>query len=435
MQSALTAGSIQYTQAKLAEARAIEASAVAQVATARSNLANSQEIGTRIAGTPYAAVIARDGGGAGRAGAGRGIPRAGTAAPCGAGGCGGQGNGRPDALCGGTGRNREGLAVAEREVAAATIARERAERGATAATAGLAAATERAAVAQTAAARAGSLMRTVGSRMLSVMGGLPGIIATVGTVALGAAVNWLVFRDHASSATSSLLDMQAPLDQIIEKYRQLSPLLQEVERNRAKRAGTAARSDVADAYAGLAARASQSVIVPGIGDSAPIITDENQVALDRFIEGLNRIKTENLGVDEKSRELASLVGVFIDATNGGDELRAELVQAASAIDTAGAAADKGTRTLAAMDAAARGAADGIRLLTEENNFFAGGMAAEAWNKYVEKLKEASDVIGMTAQQRAEYEASEGREHGGSAAGRVDRRPCGRVQVARKSDPG
>ncbi|MDR5671405.1 hypothetical protein KPA97_69435, partial [Burkholderia cenocepacia] len=94
-------------------------------------------------------------------------------------------------------------------------------------------ATERAAVAQTAAARAGSLMRTIGSGLMSVMGGLPGIIATVGTVALGAAVNWLVFRDHASSATSSLIDMQAPLDQIIEKYRQLSPLLQEVERNRA----------------------------------------------------------------------------------------------------------------------------------------------------------------------------------------------------------
>ncbi|AWG33183.1 phage tail tape measure protein [Burkholderia cenocepacia] len=405
MQSALTAGSIQYTQAKLAEARAIEASAVAQVATARSNLANSQKIGTRIAGTPYAAIIARETAAAQgeleRAEASLALARQRRVALEAAAAKGTVDQTRYAAALAET---EKGLAVAEREVAAATQARERAERGATAATAGLAAATERAAVAQTAAARAGSLVRTVGSGLLSVMGGLPGIIATVGTVALGAAVNWLVFRDHASSATSSLIDMQAPLDQIIEKYRQLSPLLQEVERNRAKQAQTAARSDVADAYAGLAARASQSVIVPGIGDSAPIITDENQVALDRFIEGLNRIKTENLGVDEKSRELASLVGVFIDATKGGDELRAELVQAASAIDTAGAAADKGTRTLAAMDAAARGAADGIRLLSEENNFFAGGMAAEAWNKYVEKLKEASDVIGMTAQQRAEYEA-------------------------------
>ncbi|KAB1593801.1 tape measure protein [Burkholderia cepacia] len=426
MQSALTAGSIQYTQAKLAEARAIEASAVAQVATARSNLANSQEIGTRIAGTPYAAVIARETAAAQgeleRAEASLALAQQRRVALEAAAAKGTVDQTRYAAALAET---EKGLAVAEREVAAATIARERAERGATAATAGLAAATERAAVAQTAAARAGSLMRTVGSGLLSVMGGLPGIIATVGTVALGAAVNWLVFRDHASSATSSLLDMQAPLDQIIEKYRQLSPLLQEVERNRAKQAQTAARSDVADAYAGLAARASQSVIVPGIGDSAPIITDENQVALDRFIEGLNRIKTENLGVDEKSRELASLVGVFIDATKGGDELRAELVQAASAIDTAGAAADKGTRTLAAMDAAARGAADGIRLLTEENNFFAGGMAAEAWNKYVEKLKEASDVIGMTAQQRAEYEAktkgantAEARQ-AGLIAGRAD----------------
>ncbi len=257
MQSTLTAGSIQYTQAKLAEARAIEASAVAHVATARSSLANSREIGARIIGTPYA------------------------------------------------------------------------------------------------------------------------------------------------------------------------PLLQEVEHNRAKQAQTSARSDAADAYSSLAARASQSVIVPGIGDSGPIVTDENQVALDRFIEGLNRIKTENLGVDEKSREIAALVGVFVDATQGGADLRAELVQAASAIDTAGAAADKGTRTLAAMDAAARGAADGIRLLTEENNFFAGGMAAEAWSKYVEKLKEASDVIGMTTQQRAEYEAktkgantAEARQ-AGLIAGRAD----------------
>ncbi|MCW3644429.1 phage tail tape measure protein [Burkholderia cenocepacia] len=426
MQSALTAGSIQYTQAKLAEARAIEASAVAQVATARSNLTKSQEIGTRIAGLPYAAIIARETAAAQgeleRAEASLALAQQRRVALEAAAAKGTVDQTRYAAALAET---EKGLAVAEREVAAATQARERAERGATAATAGLAAATERAAVAQTAAARAGSLMRTIGSGLLSVMGGLPGIIATVGTVALGAAVNWLVFRDHASSATSSLIDMQAPLDQIIEKYRQLSPLLQEVERNRAKQAQTAARSDVADAYAGLAARASQSVIVPGIGDSAPIITDENQVALDRFIEGLNRIKTENLGVDEKSRELASLVGVFIDATKGGDELRAELVQAASAIDTAGAAADKGTRTLAAMDAAARGAADGIRLLTEENNFFAGGMAAEAWNKYVEKLKEASDVIGMTAQQRAEYEAktkganiAEARQ-AGLIAGRAD----------------
>ncbi|MDN7624996.1 phage tail tape measure protein [Burkholderia cenocepacia] len=426
MQSALTAGSIQYTQAKLAEARAIEASAVAQVATARSNLTKSQEIGTRIAGLPYAAIIARETAAAQgeleRAEASLALAQQRRVALESAAAKGTVDQTRYAAALAET---EKGLAVAEREVAAATQARERAERGATAATAGLAAATERAAVAQTAAARAGSLMRTIGSGLLSVMGGLPGIIATIGTVALGAAVNWLVFRDHASSATSSLIDMQAPLDQIIEKYRQLSPLLQEVERNRAKQAQTAARGDVADAYAGLAARASQSVIVPGIGDSAPIITDENQVALDRFIEGLNRIKTENLGVDEKSRELASLVGVFIDATKGGDELRAELVQAASAIDTAGAAADKGTRTLAAMDAAARGAADGIRLLTEENNFFAGGMAAEAWNKYVEKLKEASDVIGMTAQQRAEYEAktkgantAEARQ-AGLIAGRAD----------------
>lgn len=426
MQSALTAGSIRYTDAKLAEARAIEASAVAQVATARSNVSSSQEIGTRIAGTPYAAVIARETAAAQaeleRAEASLALAQQRRVALEAAAAKGTVDQARYTAALAET---EKGLAVAEREVAAATQARERAERGAAAATAGLTAATERAAAAQTAAARAGSVMRTVGSGLLSVVGGLPGILTTVGTVALGAAVNWLVFRDHASSATSSLIDMQAPLDQVIDKYRQLTPLLQEVERQRVKQAQAAATSDVADAYASLASRASQSVIVPTFGDSAPIVTDEDQAALDRFLEGLKRVKAENLGVEEKSRELARLVDVFVAATRGGDDLRTELVQAASAIDTAGAAADRGARTLAAMDAAARGAADGIRLLTEENNFFAGGMAAEAWNKYVEKLKEASDVIGMTAQQRAEYEAktkganaAEARQ-AGLIAGRAD----------------
>ncbi|MDN7970677.1 phage tail tape measure protein [Burkholderia multivorans] len=426
MQSALTAGSIRYTDAKLAEARAIEASAVAQVATARSNVASSQEIGARIAGTPYAAVIARETAAAQaeleRAEASLALAQQRRVALEAAAAKGTVDQARYTAALAET---EKGLAVAEREVAAATQARERAERGAAAATAGLTAATERAAAAQTAAARAGSLMRTVGSGLLSVVGGLPGILTTVGTVALGAAVNWLVFRDHASSATSSLIDMQAPLDQVIDKYRQLSPLLQEVERQRVKQAQAAATSDVEDAYARLASRASQSVIVPTFGDGAPIVTDEDQAALDRFLEGLKRVKAENLGVEEKSRELARLVDVFVAATRGGDDLRTELVQAASAIDTAGAAADRGARTLAAMDAAARGAADGIRLLTEENNFFAGGMAAEAWNKYVEKLKEASDVIGMTAQQRAEYEAktkganaAEARQ-AGLIAGRAD----------------
>ncbi|WP_334068758.1 phage tail tape measure protein [Burkholderia cepacia] len=426
MQSALTAGSIQYTQAKLAEARAIEASAVAQVATARSSLANSQEIGTRIAGTPYAAVIARETAAAQgeleRAEASLALAQQRRVALEAAAAKGMVDQTRYAAALAET---EKGLAVAEREVAAATLARERAERGVTAATAGLAAATERAAVAQTAAARAGSLMRTVGSGMLSVMGGLPGIITTVGTVALGAAVNWLVFRDHASSATSSLIDMQAPLDQIIEKYRQLTPLLQEVERQRVKQSQAAATTDATDAYASLKARASQSITTPGFDGAPPIVSPDDLAAFERFVEGLDRVKSANLGVDEKSREIQQLVGSFVAATRGGDDLRSALVETATAIDVSSAAAEKNARTAAAMDASTRGLTDSVRLLTEANNFFAGGMAAEAWSKYVEKLKEVSDVIGMTAQQRAEYEAktkgantAEARQ-AGLIAGRAD----------------
>ncbi|CAJ6020958.1 tail length tape measure protein gp13 [Burkholderia pseudomallei] len=405
MQSALTAGSIKYTEAKLAEARAVEAAAQAHVATARANVAGSQEIGARIAGMPYAAIIARE-----TAAAQQELERAEaslalaqqrrTALEAAA----KQGTIDKARYTASLAETDHGLARAERDVALATQARERAERAATATAAGLKTATESAATAQTALARTGTMMRSVGSGLLAAVGGLPGILATVGTVALGAAANWLLFRDNASSATSSLIDMQAPLDQIIDKYRQLTPLLQESERLRTKQEASRAADDAQSAYRSLAMRAAQSVMVPTFGDAPSVVSDADQAALDRFLAGLDRLKTSNLGVDEKSREIGRLIDRFVSATSGGEALREELVRAAGAIDTAGLASQKGAQALAAMDAAARGAAEGVRLLSDANNFFAGGMASEAWEKYVHKLREESDVIGMTARQKAEYEA-------------------------------
>lgn len=405
MQSALTAGSIKYTEAKLAEARAVEATAQAHVATARANVAGSQEIGARIAGTPYAAIIARETAAAQqeleRAEASLALAQQRRTALEAAAKQGTIDKARYTASLAETDR---GLAQAERDVALATQARERAERAATATAAGLKTATESAATAQTALARTGTMMRSVGSGLLAAVGGLPGILATVGTVALGAAANWLLFRDNASNATSSLIDMQAPLDQIIDKYRQLTPLLQESERLRTKQEASRAADDAQSAYRSLATRAAQSVMVPTFGDAPSVVSDADQAALDRFLAGLDRLKTSNLGVDEKSREIGRLIDRFVSATSGGEALREELVRAAGAIDTAGLASQKGAQALAAMDAAARGAAEGVRLLSDANNFFAGGMASEAWEKYVHKLREESDVIGMTARQKAEYEA-------------------------------
>lgn len=405
MQSALTAGSIKYTEAKLAEARAVEATAQAHVATARANVAGSQEIGARITGTPYAAIIARETAAAQqeleRAEASLALAQQRRTALEAAAKQGTIDKARYTASLAETDR---GLAQAERDVALATQARERAERAATATAAGLKTATESAATAQTALARTGTMMRSVGSGLLAAVGGLPGILATVGTVALGAAANWLLFRDNASSATSSLIDMQAPLDQIIDKYRQLTPLLQESERLRTKQEASRAADDAQSAYRNLATRAAQSVMVPTFGDAPSVVSDADQAALDRFLAGLDRLKTSNLGIDEKSREIGRLIDRFVSATSGGEALREELVRAAGAIDTAGLASQKGAQALAAMDAAARGAAEGVRLLSDANNFFAGGMASEAWEKYVHKLREESDVIGMTARQKAEYEA-------------------------------
>ncbi|AOJ07587.1 phage tail tape measure protein [Burkholderia mayonis] len=405
MQSALTAGSIKYTEAKLAEARAVEAAAQAHVATARSNLANSQEIGTRIAGLPYAAIIARETAAAQqeleRAEASLALAQQRRTALEAAAKQGAIDKVRYTASLAETDR---GLAQAERDVALATQARERAELAATATSKGLTTASERAVVAQTALARTGSMMRSVGAGLLAAVGGLPGILATVGTVALGAAANWLLFRDNANSATSSLIDMQAPLDQIIDKYRQLTPLIQEAERLRVEKVEQRANADAAAAYQTLAFKATQAVMPASMDGGIAIISPEAQEAVDRFNVSLRAVEASADSVVEKSKARLGLIDEFVKAAGGGAELRESLISAAEAIDNAEGAARKNSEALSAMGASGRDAAAGIRLLTEESNFFAGGMAAEAWGKYVDKLKEASAVIGMTAQQRAEYEA-------------------------------
>lgn len=405
MQSALTAGSIKYTEAKLAEARAVEASAQAHVATARSNLANSQEIGTRIAGLPYAAIIARETAAAQqeleRAEASLALAQQRRTALEAAAKQGAIDKARYTASLAETDR---GLAQAERDVALATQARERAERAATATAAGLKTATESAATAQTAFARTGTMMRSVGSGVLAAVGGLPGILATVGTVALGAAANWLLFRDNVSSATSSLIDMQAPLDQIIDKYRQLTPLLQESERLRVEKVGQRANADAAAGYQTLAFKATQAVMPASMDGGIAVISPEAQEAVDKFNVSLRAVEASTDSVVEKSKTRLGLIDEFVKASGGGAELRESLISAAEAIDKAEGAAWKNSEALSAMGASGRDAAAGIRLLAEESNFFAGGMASEAWEKYVQKLREESDVIGMTARQKAEYEA-------------------------------
>ncbi|AIP65756.1 tail protein [Burkholderia thailandensis] len=405
MQSALTAGSIKYTEAKLAEARAVEAAAQAHVATARANVASSQEIGARIVGMPYAAIIARETAAAQqeleRAEASLALAQQRRTALEAAAKQGTIDKARYTASLAETDR---GLAQAERDVALATQARERAERAATASAAGLKTATESAATAQTALARTGTMMRSVGSGLLAAVGGLPGILATVGSVALGAAANWLLFRDNASSATSSLIDMQAPLDQIIDKYRQLTPLLQESERLRVEKVGRRANTDAAAGYQTLAFKATQAVMPASMDGGIAVISPEAQEAVDKFNVSLRAVEASTDSVVEKSKTRLGLIDEFVKASGGGAELRESLISAAEAIDKAEGAARKNSEALSAMGASGRDAAAGIRLLAEESNFFAGGMASEAWEKYVHKLREESDVIGMTARQKAEYEA-------------------------------
>ncbi|AVH37026.1 hypothetical protein AL532_12180 [Pseudomonas monteilii] len=80
------------------------------------------------------------------------------------------------------------------------------------------AATQAAATAKKEYAAVSSLAARAGSGLLGLLGGPAGIAS----LALGAGIAFLTMRDSTDKTTQSILDMQQPLDQVAEKFKQLT---------------------------------------------------------------------------------------------------------------------------------------------------------------------------------------------------------------------
>ncbi len=110
------------------------------------------------------------------------------------------------------------LAAAKKAAATASNKLGAALAGESAAMAKDAAATRAATAAKEAYAKASSLVARAGSGLLGLLGGPAGIAS----LALGAGIAFLTMRDSTDKTTQSILDMQQPLDQVAEKFKQLT---------------------------------------------------------------------------------------------------------------------------------------------------------------------------------------------------------------------
>lgn len=110
------------------------------------------------------------------------------------------------------------LAAAKKAAAAASRQLGSALAGESVAMAKDAAATRSATAAKEAYAKVSSLAARAGSGLLGILGGPAGIAS----LAVGAGIAFLTMRDSTDTATQSMLDMQQPLDQVAEKFKQLT---------------------------------------------------------------------------------------------------------------------------------------------------------------------------------------------------------------------
>lgn len=110
------------------------------------------------------------------------------------------------------------LAAAKKAAAAASRQLGSALAGESVAMSKDAAATRSATAAKEAYAKVSSLAARAGSGLLGILGGPVGIAS----LAIGAGIAFLTMRDSTDTATQSMLDMQQPLDQVAEKFKQLT---------------------------------------------------------------------------------------------------------------------------------------------------------------------------------------------------------------------
>lgn len=253
--------------------------------------------------------------------------------------------------------------------------------------------------AQTAAQNALNTAETRGTAVraasFAAVGGPLGLI-TLGLAA--AAAGYVYFSSSADQATQSLIDQNLSLDDTVKKFDELTAAQQRNQLTKWSDAQAAAMKEArsaATSYANIAVNAISSV---GQARADDIQTLNSMIA---------RVKAGRGTLED--------VTVWLKSTQSGfTTFSSDLEEIAAGYDGSIKSASDYAARIASVDSASKGAASATNTLT--NATAAGSrqqeVGAAAWDKYIDTLTKARDLVGANAAAEAEYTA---RKMGANAA--------------------
>lgn len=222
---------------------------------------------------------------------------------------------------------------------------------------------------------------------LAALGGPLGLV-TLGLAA--AAAGYIYFSSSADSGTQSLIEQNLTLDETVDKFDQLTAAQQ---RNQASKWAEAQKSALDDAASSARKYAN---IAQGALTSSGAARVEDMRALSAMIAEVGSGKKTLDDVTVWLQETQSLAGGF----------KTSLEEIAAGYDSSlQSAAAYGDRINAVATASNQAAGSTDRLAAAQSK--AGDnqkVSAAAWDKYIEQLTKARDLIGANAAAEAEYTA-------------------------------
>ena len=222
---------------------------------------------------------------------------------------------------------------------------------------------------------------------LAALGGPLGLV-TLGLAA--AAAGYIYFSSSADSGTQSLIEQNLTLDETVDKFDQLTAAQQ---RNQASKWAEAQKSALDDAASSARKYAN---IAQGALTSSGAARVEDMRALSAMIAEVGSGKKTLDDVTVWLQSTQSLAGGF----------KTSLEEIAAGYDSSlQSAATYGDRINAVATASNQAAGSTDRLAAAQSK--AGDnqkVSAAAWDKYIEQLTKARDLIGANAAAEAEYTA-------------------------------
>lgn len=239
--------------------------------------------------------------------------------------------------------------------------------------------------AQTAAQNALNTAETRGAAVrgaaMAAVGGPLGLL-TLGLAA--AAAGYVYFSSSADSGTQALIDQNLTLDDTVEKFDQLTAAQQRNQASKWAEAQAAALDDAATAaakYANVARSAVGTLKLEDLNAQLKQVSDGSKT-LDQVTEWLQ----SNI----------SLTGRY----------KTNLEELAARYDSSTSSAEAYAARLSIVDKSTRSTAAGVERLSSAQSSASKtqGVGAAAWDKYIEQLTKARDLVGANEAAEAAYNA-------------------------------